>query len=49
VPASLPVRDVGDPGERQWLSRLLRDARKAVSDERLSLDGLFALWHPSLH
>lgn len=49
VPASLPVRDVAEAGERQWLSRLLRDARKAVSDERLSLDGLFAVWHPSLH
>lgn len=49
VPASLPVRDVAEAGERQWLSRLLRDARKALSDERLSLDGLFAVWHPSLH
>jgi protease-4 len=49
VPASLPVRDVAAAEERRWLSRLLRDARKAVSDERLSLDGLFAVWHPSLH
>ncbi len=49
VPESLPMRDLTDTGERLWLSRLLRDARKAVSDERLSLDGLFALWHPSLH
>jgi len=49
VPATLPVREVAETGERQWLSRLLRDARKAVSDERLSLDGLFAIWHPSLH
>ncbi|TQF76923.1 signal peptide peptidase SppA [Elioraea sp. Yellowstone] len=48
VPADLPLRDVTAAGERRWLSRLLRDARKAVSDERLSLDGLFAVWHPSL-
>jgi protease-4 len=49
IPENLPVRDVTARGEREWLARLLRDARKAVSDERLSLDGLFALWHPSLY
>lgn len=49
VPASLTVRDVAGGDERRWLSRLVRGARKAVLDERLSLDGLFAVWHPSLH
>ncbi len=48
VPASLPVRDIAQASERRVLTRLLREARKAFSDERLSLDGLFAVWHPSL-
>ncbi|MFQ3622157.1 MAG: signal peptide peptidase SppA [Acetobacteraceae bacterium] len=48
IPASLPVRDIADRDERRLLTRLVREARKAVSDERLSLDGLFALWHPAL-
>jgi protease-4 len=48
VPADLPVRELtADPTER-LLPRLVRETRKALLSERLNLDGLMALWHPSL-
>jgi protease-4 len=47
VPESLPVREVAAPEADRIIPRLLRDARKALVSERLSLDGLMAIWHPS--
>jgi protease-4 len=48
VPADLPVRELtADPTER-LLPRLVRETRKALLSEWLNLDGLMALWHPSL-
>ncbi|WP_144185646.1 signal peptide peptidase SppA [Elioraea rosea] len=47
VPASLPFRDVADDDRDRLIPRLLREARKALVSERLSLDGLMAVWHPS--
>jgi protease-4 len=48
VARNLPVRDIGNEGE---LERLFGDlsslARKVVFSERLSLDGLISVWHPS--
>jgi len=48
VPANLPVREVARDEADRLIPRLLRDARKALVSERLSLDGLMAIWHPSL-
>jgi protease-4 len=48
VPTTLPVREVVDDEAEQLIPRLLRSARKALVSERLSLDGLMALWHPSM-
>jgi len=48
VPASLPVREVARDQADRFIPRLLRDARKGLVSERLSLDGLMAIWHPSL-
>ncbi|WP_291298919.1 signal peptide peptidase SppA [Elioraea sp.] len=48
VPVSLPVREMMDDESERLIPRLLRDARKALVSERLSLDGLMAIWHPSL-
>jgi protease-4 len=48
VPATLPVRDIAPDERDRFIPRLLRDARKALVSERLSLDGLVAIWHPSL-
>jgi protease-4 len=48
VPANLPVREVAADEADRFIPRLLRDARKALVSERLNLDGLMAIWHPSL-
>ena len=46
----LPVRDVKwDRGLSSWADRLDTLARKTVFSERLTLDGLVALWHPSVN
>lgn len=47
VPANLPVREITPDEQERLFSRLVRDARKALVSERLNLDGLMALWHPS--
>lgn len=49
VPANLPIRDVVDEDRDRLIPRLLREARKALVSERLSLDGMMALWHPALY
>jgi len=48
VPATLPVREVIEDETQRLVPRLLREARKALVSERLNLDGLMAVWHPSL-
>jgi protease-4 len=48
VPANLPLREVAADEADRLIPRLLRDARKALVSERLNLDGLMAIWHPSL-
>jgi protease-4 len=48
VPASLPVREVAPEESDRLIPRLVRETRKALVSERLSLDGLMAVWHPSL-
>ena len=50
VPAELPVREVSvERGLAGWAGRLDSLARKTLFSERLTLDGLVALWHPDLH
>jgi protease-4 len=50
VAAGLPVRDVEyGRGLASWAERLDTLARKTVFSERLTLDGLVAVWHPSLN
>ena len=50
LPKGLPVRDVKwDRGLSSWADRLDSLARKTVFSERLTLDGLVALWHPSVN
>jgi len=49
VAAGLPVRDVTYGGLTSWAERLDSLARKTVFSERLTLDGLVAVWHPSLN
>lgn len=48
VPADLPVRDI-DLGEEPlpWRDALSSQLQKALFSERLRLDGVFSLWHPS--
>jgi protease-4 len=49
LPADLPVRDL--PGEDEplpWRDALTSHLQKALFSERLRLDGVFSLWHPSL-
>jgi protease-4 len=48
VPVTLPVREIAPEERDRFIPRLLRDARKALVSERLSLDGLMAIWHPSM-
>jgi protease-4 len=48
VPADLPVRELTPDATERLLPRLVRETRKALVSERLSLDGLMAVWHPSL-
>jgi protease-4 len=48
VPASLPIREIAPDEAGRLLPRLVRETRKALVSERLSLDGLMAVWHPSL-
>ena len=48
IPASLPVRELAPEESDRLIPRLVRETRKALVSERLSLDGLMALWHPSL-
>jgi protease-4 len=48
VPASLPVRELTPEESDRLIPRLVRETRKALVSERLSLDGLMAVWHPSL-
>lgn len=50
VAQGLPVRDVKwSRGLSSWADRLDTLARKTVFSERLTLDGLVALWHPSVN
>lgn len=49
VPEGLDVRDVTYGGLSSWAERLDSLARKTVFSERLTLDGLVAVWHPSLN
>jgi len=50
LPKGLPVRDVKwDRGLSSWAAQLDSLARKTVFSERLTLDGLVALWHPSVN
>lgn len=49
VPADLPVRDLDVGGGLETLFASLRGlARKTVLSERLTLDGLVAVWQPAL-
>ena len=49
VPADLPVREI-EYGEEPlpWREALSSQLQKALFSERLRLDGVFSLWHPSL-
>jgi protease-4 len=50
IAEGLPVRDVEyGRGLSSWAGRLDSLARKTVFSERLTLDGLVAVWHPSLN
>jgi protease-4 len=50
VAERLPVRDVDTSRDfSSWAERLDSLARKTVFSERLTLDGLVAVWHPSLN
>ena len=50
IAQGLPVRDVEyGRGLASWAGRLDSLARKTVFSERLTLDGLVAVWHPSLN
>ena len=50
IAGGLPVRDVKyGRGLSSWAERLDSLARKTVFSERLTLDGLVAVWHPSLN
>jgi protease-4 len=50
IAEGLPVRDVDyTRGFSSWAERLDSLARKTVFSERLTLDGLVAVWHPSLN
>jgi len=50
LPEGLPVRDVKFRGGfASFADRLDTLARKTVFSERLTLDGLMALWHPSVN
>jgi protease-4 len=50
VAKGLPVREVDyGRGLGSWAERLDSLAQKTVFSERLTLDGLVALWHPSLN
>jgi protease-4 len=49
ISPDLPVRDVGRDDElARWLENVSSLARKVVFSERLSLDGLISVWHPSI-
>jgi len=48
IAAGLPAHDVEVPGEvAPWRDVLTTQIRKALFSERLRLDGLYSLWHPS--
>ena len=48
ISTELPLREVIDRDkEEHWLRRLLGLVEKMVFSERLRLDGLMSLWHPS--
>jgi protease-4 len=49
IARDLPVREIGAENElARWFGDLSSLARKVVFSERLSLDGLVSVWHPSL-
>jgi protease-4 len=49
ISPDLPVRDIGQEDEiSRWLENVSSLARKVVFSERLSLDGLISVWHPSI-
>ncbi|MEK9672189.1 MAG: signal peptide peptidase SppA [Rhodospirillaceae bacterium] len=49
VPESVPVRDLDAfPGGSDWRDMLSQYLKKALFSERVKLDGVFALWHPSI-
>lgn len=49
IAVSLPIRDVQVEHEDQpWRDLLNSMVQKVLFSERLSLDGVFSLWHPSL-
>lgn len=48
IAADTPVHDLRIPGEdAPWRDMLTTQIRKALFSERLRLDGLYSLWHPS--
>jgi protease-4 len=48
IARDLPVREIGAENElARWFGGLSSLARKVVFSERLSLDGLISVWHPS--
>jgi protease-4 len=50
IAETLPVRDVKyGRGFSSWADRLDSLARKTVFSERLTLDGLVAVWHPAIN
>lgn len=49
VSQDLPIQDLSLPGEGgSWREALGLYLKKALFSERLRLDGVFSLWHPSL-
>ncbi|PIW28081.1 MAG: signal peptide peptidase SppA [Rhodospirillales bacterium CG15_BIG_FIL_POST_REV_8_21_14_020_66_15] len=49
LPRDLPVRDLQlDEDALPWRDALTSQLQKALFSERLRLDGVFSLWHPSL-